>query len=86
LRFLSLFVFFLCVGCSRNDLEPCEKASVGLSEKELIKTYGESIQRSDEEGERKTLMFKGDTLPTIMIVELTKGDDHIFRVSYCNTM
>lgn len=86
MRFLSLFVFFLFVGCSRNDLEPCEKAPVGLSEKELNETYGEPIQRSDEESVRKTLMFKGNTFPTIMVVELTKSDDQIFRVSYCNTM
>ncbi|MCB5228408.1 hypothetical protein JAO78_016520 [Alishewanella sp. 16-MA] len=86
MRIISILAFLTLVGCSEADIEPCSQVEIGMFESELIKELGSPFQKSDEIDNKKALMFKGENIPTIMIVELNKTELGKYKVSHCNVM
>ena len=86
MRYFLILAILIIVACSQQDVDPCTQAPIGKSETELTKELGQPIQASDIENNKKALMFKGENIPSMMVVELTKNSKDIFTVTYCNVM
>ena len=84
-KFLFIFSLFL-FGCIEADIDPCSQVEVGISEEELIKALGKPLQSSDEGAVQKALIFKGNTIPSMMVVELEQKEENQFKVAHCYVM
>lgn len=86
MRKLLFILSLLLFSCSKADVAPCSQVEIGISEKELIKALGKPLQSSDEGAVQKALIFKGNIIPSMMVVELEQTEKNRYKVAQCYVM